>query len=155
MIRKDLPDDIKETFLRVLDEKLTAATDYTIDFGVQVHKTVNLLRTSTFVKDGNSVKIQQKRSSRLQDILPTNYQLEKNDDIFLPPPLDSSCLTTENLVRNFSSLFNNGHFQLIHSTYYGPQGMREGSTKTQHFHRAFVDILLRDIERLLQQILIL
>ncbi|KAI9275277.1 hypothetical protein EDC94DRAFT_644071 [Helicostylum pulchrum] len=147
LIRSDLPADIKDTFLRVLKGKLTAATDYTIDFGVQAHKMINLLRACTFVKDGNSVKMQQKRGPQLQDILPTNYQLEKKGDIFLPPPLDFSCLKTANLVRNFSKLFSKAHLQLIHSTYFGPQGLREGSTKTQYFHNAFVDILPRNIKK--------
>ncbi|KAI9244599.1 hypothetical protein EDC94DRAFT_653880 [Helicostylum pulchrum] len=104
LIRTDLPADIKDTFLRVLKGKLTAATDYTIDFGVQVHKMINLLRACTFVKDAN-------------------------------------------LVRNFSRLFSKAHLQLIHSTYFGPQGLREGSTKTQYFHNAFVDILPRNIKK--------
>lgn len=68
LIRSDLPADIKDKFLRVLERKLTAGTDYTIDFGVQVRKMINLLRACTFVKDGNSVKIQQKRGPRLQDV---------------------------------------------------------------------------------------
>ncbi|GAA5809225.1 hypothetical protein MFLAVUS_002630 [Mucor flavus] len=147
LIRSDLPADIKDKFLRVLERKLTAATDYTIDFGVQVRKTINLLRASTFVKDGNSVKIRQERGPRLQDVLPTNYQLEEKGDIFLPSPLDFSCLETANLARNFSKLFSKAHLQLIHSTYFSPQGLREGSTKTQYFHNAFVGILPRNIKK--------
>ncbi|KAI9255367.1 hypothetical protein EDC94DRAFT_650689 [Helicostylum pulchrum] len=108
---------------------------------------INLLRICTFVKDGNSVKMQQKRGPRLLNVLPTNYQLEKKDDIFLPPPLDFFCLKTANIARNFSKLFSKAHLQLIHSTYLGPQGLREGSTKTQYFHNAFVDILPRNIKK--------
>lgn len=60
---------MKDTFLSVLEGKLTAAVDYTIDFDVQVRKMINLLRSCTFEKDGNSVKIQQKKGPQSLDVL--------------------------------------------------------------------------------------
>ncbi|KAI8072092.1 hypothetical protein BDF21DRAFT_475493 [Thamnidium elegans] len=112
---------------------------------MQVYKMIALLKTYTFVEDSNDIKLQQRRGRKLQDIFPTHYQLEENNNVFLPPPLDYTCRERQSLERDFSHLFTKYHLQLIHSTYFGPQGLREGTLKSRPFHASFLHVILRDL----------
>ncbi|KAI8091496.1 hypothetical protein BDF21DRAFT_332533, partial [Thamnidium elegans] len=131
--------------IKTLEEKQTSATDYIIDFSKQVYQMITLLKNSTFVKDGTEVVIRQRNGPMIQEILPVNYQLEENSNDFLPPPLDDSCMMSKVEEGEFSRLFTKSHLQLIHSTYFGSQGIKEGSMKGHPFHASFLKIMPRNL----------
>ncbi|KAI8061287.1 hypothetical protein BDF21DRAFT_325634, partial [Thamnidium elegans] len=131
--------------IKTLEEKQTSATDYIIDFSKQVYQMITLLKNSIFVKDGTEIVIRQRNGPMIQEILLVNYQLEENSNVFLPPPLDHSCIISKVEEREFSRLFTKSHLQLIHSTYFNPQGIREGSMKSHPFHASFVKIMPRNL----------
>ncbi|KAG2228993.1 hypothetical protein INT48_002080, partial [Thamnidium elegans] len=106
---------------------------------------ITLLKNSTFVKDGTEIVIRQRNGPMIQEILPVNYQLEENSKDFLPPPLDHSCMISKVEEREFSRLFTKSLVQLIHSTYFGLQGIREGSMKSHPFHASFVKSIPRNL----------
>ncbi|KAG2232105.1 hypothetical protein INT48_006782 [Thamnidium elegans] len=106
---------------------------------------ITLLKNSTFVKDGTEVVIRQRNGPMIQEILPVNYQLEENSNDFLPPPLDDSCMMSKVEEGESSRLFTKSHLQLIHSTYFGSQGIKEGSMKGHPFHASFLKIMPRNL----------
>ncbi|KAI8057506.1 hypothetical protein BDF21DRAFT_403671 [Thamnidium elegans] len=107
LLRSDLPKDIKEAFIKTLEEKQTSATDYIIDFSKQVYQMITLLKSPTLVKDSSEIVIRQRNGPMIQEILLVNYQLEENGNDFLPSPLDHSCMISKVEEREFSRLFTN------------------------------------------------
>ncbi|KAI8095542.1 hypothetical protein BDF21DRAFT_329988, partial [Thamnidium elegans] len=115
-------------------------------FSKQVYQMITLLKSSTFVKDGSETIIRQRNGPMIQEILPVSYQLEENSNDFLPPFLDHSCMISKVEGGEFCRLFTKSHLQLIHSTYFGPQGIGEGSMKSHPFQASFVKIMPRNLD---------
>lgn len=45
LIRKDLPEDIRTAFLDTIERNLISATDYVVEYSMQVRRLLLLLRT--------------------------------------------------------------------------------------------------------------
>ncbi|KAI9257838.1 hypothetical protein EDC94DRAFT_676011 [Helicostylum pulchrum] len=144
LIRSDLPEDIKEAFMKTLEEKLTLATDCIIDFSKQQYKMTTLLKTSTFVKEDDDIKLQQRSGRKLQDVLPPNYQLKENSGVFFYRLLWIIVVWSKN-HWNVTSVVFLLNLIFSHSTYFGPQGLKEGPLKSCPFYASFLHFIPRDL----------
>ncbi|CEG81973.1 hypothetical protein RMATCC62417_16107 [Rhizopus microsporus] len=143
LIRKDLPEDIRTAFLDAIERTLISATDYVVEYSMQVRRLLLLLRTMKFVVTRNGdMGLQEAAGRNIHDILPSGFQID--GDVFnLSPPLGSSVMSNRNMPRQFNSLFNINHLQFIHSTCFGPHGVTESTLAKHPFHNAFTKILPR------------
>ncbi|CEG82560.1 hypothetical protein RMATCC62417_16616 [Rhizopus microsporus] len=109
LIKKDLPEDIRTAFLDTIERTLISATDYVVEYSMQVRWLLLLLRTVKFVVTRNGdVGLQETAGRNIRDILPSGIQID-GDAFNLPPPLRSSVMPNRNITRQFNSLFNTNH----------------------------------------------
>ncbi|ORE16269.1 hypothetical protein BCV71DRAFT_236791 [Rhizopus microsporus] len=136
LLRSDLPADIQDTFLKTIEEAAVSDSDYIASYSVQVYKLVLLLKKSSFFKlDNDEIILQHKVSVSIQDIIPESFCCQ-SDIIHFSPPIDRSCLTDDALKKEFSSLFNPSHLQVIHASYFGIQDVTKETLKSHSFQTA-------------------
>ncbi|CEG83830.1 hypothetical protein RMATCC62417_17699 [Rhizopus microsporus] len=92
LIRKGLPEGIRTAFLDTIERTLTSATDYVVEYSMQVRRLFLLLRTMKSVITRNSdVGLQEAAGRNIHDILPSDFQID-GDAFNLPPHLTvASC----------------------------------------------------------------
>ncbi|KAL4208516.1 hypothetical protein AB4K20DRAFT_1970171 [Rhizopus microsporus] len=118
LIRIDLPADIKDEFLKTIRQTLTDASDYIIEYSIQVYKLLLTFKEACFIKQGNEIVLERKTGPLLEEIVPADFVIENSVD-YLPPPL-----------------FYKGHLQRIHSNYFGPRGVTASSLSLHPFQKA-------------------
>lgn len=135
LIRTDLPADIKDEFLKTIRQTLTDASDYIIEYSIQVYKLLLIFRKAYFIKQGNKIVLERKTGPLLEEIVPAGFVVE-NGVRYLPPPFDRTILTNDFFEKDFESLFNKDHLQRIHSNYFGPRGVTVSSLSLHPFQKA-------------------
>ncbi|CEG76379.1 hypothetical protein RMATCC62417_11281 [Rhizopus microsporus] len=135
LIRIDLPVDIKDEFLKTIRQTLTDASDYIIEYSIQVYKLLLAFKEACFIKQGNKIVLERKTGPLLEEIVPADFVVENGVD-YLPPPFDRTILTSDFFEKDFESLFNKGHLQRIHSNYFEPRGVTANSLSHHPFQKA-------------------
>ncbi|CEG69213.1 hypothetical protein RMATCC62417_05326 [Rhizopus microsporus] len=131
-LRSDLPADIQDTFLKTIEEAVVSANDYIASYSVQL--------------DNDEIILQHKVGVSIQDIIPESFCCQ-SDITHFSPPIDRSCFTDNALKKEFNSLFNPSHLQVIHASYFGTQGVTEETLKKHPFQTALRQALNEDGRR--------
>ncbi|ORE06893.1 hypothetical protein BCV72DRAFT_195736, partial [Rhizopus microsporus var. microsporus] len=133
--------------LKTIEEAVVSASDYIVSYSVQVYKLVLLLKKSRFFKlDNDEIILQHKVGVSIQDIVPESFCCQ-SDITHFSPPIDRSCLTDDALKKEFNSLFNPSHLQMIHASYFGIQDVTEETLKKHPFQTALRQALNEDGRR--------
>ncbi|KAI9485890.1 MAG: hypothetical protein EXX96DRAFT_546921 [Benjaminiella poitrasii] len=145
IIRQDILLDISQMFINTLEKTLVSTTDYITAYGIQLFKFFTLLKEYTFDIADDNITLLQSKGFRVNDILPTGFDIEANVT-HVPPPLSKICINSNVFNEYFGSMLNSSHLQVIYSTYFGPRGIQETTLQKTPVHKAFVSHLPRQPE---------
>ncbi|KAI9263924.1 hypothetical protein EDC94DRAFT_658813 [Helicostylum pulchrum] len=107
----DLPDDIKQAFLRTMERTLAEFSGYTIAFSIKLYKLMILFRNSTISADGSYVSTTSDAvDPPISDIFPNNYPIEAKENEFFPPHINEHDISDETLKKQFDDLFSQKYF---------------------------------------------
>ena len=104
LIRIDLPADIKDEFLKTIRQTLTDASDYIIEYSIQVYKLLLTFKEACFIKQGNEIVLERKTGPLLEEIVPADFVIE-NSVNYLPPPFDRTILTNDFFLKKTFKVF--------------------------------------------------
>ncbi|KAG1442739.1 hypothetical protein G6F56_010947 [Rhizopus delemar] len=122
---------------------MISATDYIYECGIQMFKSVLLFKNATFAATEDvTITLEQKNGILISDVLPQNYQSQYTTT-YCHPLLNRDLLSSNSYAQNLVQLFNFNQLQLVHSKYFGPKGVQEGSlTKHPFLNAKFKALLL-------------
>lgn len=143
VIRKDLPQNCRSTFIGTINKTIEQASDYLADFSKQVMKMLLLFKDNQFITNSGNIQLVHQEGQSLNPVLPVGYL---HEDVIVPKPLNSQFLQTDSLKEEYNALFQEAHFDQIHSTYFGSKGISKSTLNTARLHKAIVNLLGRDEE---------
>ncbi|KAL0145511.1 hypothetical protein V8B55DRAFT_1559299 [Mucor lusitanicus] len=112
VIRQDLPDALKRTFIQRLSATIAQATDYTTAYGFQLYRLMILFKDHTFeVGANNSVMIQEHQGFQCGNILPDWFPLD-DEQVFVAPPLQAQVQQLDGFKNQYKKLFNDAYLDL-------------------------------------------
>ncbi|KAF1806497.1 hypothetical protein FB192DRAFT_1464469 [Mucor lusitanicus] len=113
VIRQDLPDALKRTFIQRLSATIAQATDYTTAYGFQLYKLLILFKDHTFeVGANNSAMIQERQGFQCGNILPDWFPLD-DEQVFVAPPLQTQVQQLDGFKSQYKKLFNDAYLDLL------------------------------------------
>lgn len=143
IIRQDLPGQLKAVFKDRLSRTLEQSSDYITSFGLKLYQLMILFKDHSLViaEDGNIV-IQEAQGFSFQDILPTHF-MSSHENGYVAPSISTTTTNSNDFNKQYKSLFNQNHLQLIHSSYLGPRGIQATSLQKNPIHKALLDTVPR------------
>ncbi|KAI8378387.1 hypothetical protein BD560DRAFT_325490, partial [Blakeslea trispora] len=140
IIRKDLKPDIKDHFIKTLNEAIENVTDYISCYSFKVYCTFLLMLNYAFlIDDAGAISLRESRGEALSNILPTSGSSSNQE--FLPPPFAPNCVESRLFEKLYKNIFDQSHLQIIHSAYFGSKGTRQDTLNKNPIIKAFVDAM--------------
>jgi hypothetical protein len=150
LVKDDTETTIQQFIVEQLRNTIVDATDYATSFEMRILRYFLILKDLAFEADNkkiDDIKLVKVKNIDIAEIIPQKFIRDDSDNLgfSLPPPLDKSVLNNDDVRKNYENFFSMSHFQLIHSTYFGPQGPKEATVNKTLFGKHFLTFFLEKI----------
>ncbi|KAI8886751.1 hypothetical protein K501DRAFT_331044 [Backusella circina FSU 941] len=134
---------MKKHVQTVLNDAITEASNYIIEYSVLVRSMMLLFTDATFVIESNAVSFVKRLGFKIAEILPPGFQIETKT-VYVAPPLYQDVLDSKDYDEDISKLFKGSHLDFIHASYFGNKGMTEASLAKNPCHKPLCENLSKN-----------
>ncbi|KAG1534713.1 hypothetical protein G6F45_011858 [Rhizopus arrhizus] len=129
LIREDLDPSIKDLIMKKLQRAMIGSTDYILYFSSLIQMMMICLKTNQFFLDGDVINTRKVNGFDITTIVPSEFHTDSPKYTITPLAMDVS--DSPAFDADFSQLFQEQHFSLISTKYFGNRGS-QGQTLNAH-----------------------
>ncbi|KAG1539164.1 hypothetical protein G6F49_012429 [Rhizopus delemar] len=129
LIREDLDPSIKDLIMKKLQRVMIGSTDYILYLSSLIQMMMICLKTNQFFLDGDVINTRKVNGFDITTIVPSEFHTDSPKYTITPLAMDVS--DSPAFDADFSQLFQEQHFSLISTKYFGNRGS-QGQTLNAH-----------------------
>jgi hypothetical protein len=119
IVRKNLNQDIRDDFLRRVNDALYQTSDFIMDFQLVVFTLILSMKSSEFtIGQNNEVEFNNCQGFQLDKVFPSGFQMQ-SDIKYSASSLSENVLRSESFCKDFGLIFREQHIQSLYTSIYG------------------------------------
>ena len=138
ILRKDLPDTIRDQFNKKVKDAMLSVSNFTSDLQFLTLCSISNFRDYTFEKSNNNrLQVKERNGGfELKSIFPPGFVGSENIE-FSAPCLPSDLLNFESFCNTFQDFFTKRHLAFLYRCFFSEQGPRQQTLEKLSLQHAF------------------
>ncbi|KAG1578422.1 hypothetical protein G6F47_012897 [Rhizopus delemar] len=139
LIREDLDPSIKDLIMKKLQRVMIGSTDYILYLSSLIQMMMICLKTNQFFLDGNVINTRKVNGFDITTIVPSEFHTDSPKYTITPLAMDVS--DSSAFDADFSQLFQEQHFSLISTKYFGNRGSQDQTLNAHPIQTALFKLM--------------
>ncbi|KAG1156013.1 hypothetical protein G6F37_008000 [Rhizopus arrhizus] len=139
LIREDLDPSIKDLIMKKLQYAMIGSTDYILYFSSLIQMMMICLKTNQFFLDGDVINTRKVNGFDITTIVPSEFHTDSPKYTITPLAMDVS--DSPAFGADFSQLFQEQHFSLTSTKYFGNRGSQDQTLNAHPIQTALFKLM--------------